>query len=1095
MAVDPIRLETPPAESSSQAAARYAQRAQLVRETPQDPNPVAPTGPRQEEDVGMTPFRGTTAREGTPARERVTATPASALPIPPVPRPEEPPTVQTSAREVRAESAPLPQIGGPTPRGGDALVQARPRAAAQPPLAEVRTVVTRGEAQVPTQPNTQARNRTTDLLESTFGSESSPSSGSSLRSRNRRPRRRENRRSETPSSGVSRLEGTMTRLTQQLEVTAATMAALQGTRNQPPTIAQEPIVVPSDEEDHVRQPQVRQPTTRHVSPRQPRERRSDPSERQREDRRRDQDRPARAAGSSEEASQRGTLTREAREGRPREAESIQVKKPDLPRPGEPGAPILGRGKSWRSFVEEYESVREFGRLSERQKIEYSIDYVEAKDRVIAREAIREATTWEDAKKQLRKYFASEKPEVRKEDLLKDHLYDEGMSFDYHLTNFKLMWDLLVEEGQVIEAEKGELFILTLPSIVRKDVVRVDTSDFEEVKRAAREEIEAVKKSNRIAWKHVNYRYLQMDKEYVSHSMKAVPPAPHLTGILTEAEKQKPATAPRSAAPKSPTDMRCIYCDSTEHLKRDCDYLEEDIKDGKVTIVNGRVMCKGMQPKANPGRGGIRAEVIKLTRPATKEGNAGLVTLSQNGLYAECDLVDQKYGISVSALQGNLNPTPTRTFVKPAATQVSQPPSRTRSPEPLVDPEQILREEAPHMVPGDFLRFQDRGTMTEKKSRGPPRVKLMTPLEYEESESTKRIVNQILDTQVTIPAREALACAPSVTAALHEMTGRKKYPLQGATPPPREIKIEGSTAPADDDQGQINAQRIDEGDGIRSGGAGRICMEGKKFYGRPTVQRTPDRPDSPPPRGGTACNAISISAIDVNPLSMSTTSSNEYAHLGWQPMVDVPGIPQYTRPIAISAIPIINVLIEGISFKALVDGGSMVNSIPRWVAARANVPVIESNSCAVTMADGTRVTQRGQALGVKVELGGIGARIPFLVSMDANHEAILGRPWIRMMRACDWTDDYGNGWIRIHAIPPQRGMVIVRTTNPFGTGNAVAGESQHDLMNARAMYEHMPNEPPMTRTEESLPAPQYEESARVMSQRAFLRHPYGELGNS
>ena len=256
----------------------------------------------------------------------------------------------------------------------------------------------------------------------------------------------------------------------------------------------------------------------------------------------------------------------------------------------------------------------------------------------------------------------------------------------------------------------------------------------------------------------------------------------------------PAAA--SSVPRSQSDRipRCIYCDSTQHGRRGCTDLQEDIKTGRVRInENGRIanVVTGEEIPVMFGRGGMR-KLVDMMQPRAPPPTPAPITANNRAItfddsmfgrlgdnstrvttldYERGVRIDEMVDADVEVKRRREDMERSRRVRSRLDDSVTPASGREQSMAP-----EIAVQDGPPIPPADSASEAPQPTASVAAGHKP---KYRLGSELNQTINASDIGEKIMNASVQLTIRDILAVSNDVSNYLHEQTRKKRIPLEAA----------------------------------------------------------------------------------------------------------------------------------------------------------------------------------------------------------------------------------------------------------------------------------------------------------------------------
>ena len=410
--------------------------------------------------------------------------------------------------------------------------------------------------------------------------------------------------------------------------------------------------------------------------------------------------------------------------------------------------------------------------------------------------------------------------------------------------------------------------------------------------------------------------------------------------------------------------RCLYCDSTDHTKRDCQELTKDLNERKCSLREGQVcLPDGRKAMLNTGRGGMIAEVRQQASSATQAAGPAPATganaipvperapatndASSRRISATATEFDEaEVEAAIKAETGWDSPVyrdSCHAYVSAYRDAEAYAMRRKRDEEnsdgnePAVAKRTRMRlrdEETPRIMDLDDDVDVLEAENTARPPKKSPAFKLTSELQRE-TDLKELVRDRILEAQVTLPLKSLLGLDGTKMQDLFmSLMKRKRVATE------KEATVAGITAnPTRDNAGYL----LEDDEEVVN------CFAARGW-----------------PSGGLS------------------DDEEDYRKEYWS-----------------RATPAISIQLAGIAkpVPALIDGGSEINVMSFGIFELSDpaFPMDTNPGWNMKTANGGVSRMLGACTGVAVTVGSITATHNFFVQHDVSFPVILGQPWIHRMR--------------------------------------------------------------------------------------------------
>ncbi|MGQ3285766.1 RNase H-like domain-containing protein [Bosea sp. (in: a-proteobacteria)] len=418
------------------------------------------------------------------------------------------------------------------------------------------------------------------------------------------------------------------------------------------------------------------------------------------------------------------------------------------------------GKNVKRFLRDYEEFADDLGATETEKVRGIVSHVDSKYRNVIREMKgSKRRDWSKLKKEIKSLFQHEQQlslSSLNRVLMKRDLLDYEIEFEEVAT-------ILEEKGLLTKKAKREAFLQNLEAKLKELVYNVYTG---------RENYTELKKLVRKKWKNI----LKLDKN-------------HFRPNYGNKEERK-----------------CSFCDSTEHLRRDCEELKKALRNGRVTIMEGKLYrLQDGKPELLPfnyGKGGMKnlLEEVKaktlhvnvhykdenISSDPNAYDNYSTVDLESNNIRYDSQEgpvmfeseEEDLFSIMYSSLQEE--------------EEYEATVEMKRRIEESSDEDELLPTAKKPMV--SFERNKEKEhTKTTMKSQEtpkreiksfidpkPPQYRLVNDLDDEKSK--KSALRKLLETPIALTMQETLAIAPSFRREVAKKLANRRVPIENNDKP-------------------------------------------------------------------------------------------------------------------------------------------------------------------------------------------------------------------------------------------------------------------------------------------------------------------------
>ncbi|KAJ1971200.1 hypothetical protein H4R34_005817, partial [Dimargaris verticillata] len=327
------------------------------------------------------------------------------------------------------------------------------------------------------------------------------------------------------------------------------------------------------------------------------------------------------------------------------------------------------GTNWREFRAAFvEACSELGYEGDR-KCRFLLRCTKpALQREIRQTCGFEDRDWEALERDIQALFHQQNDRDVRDELLV--LAEKGCTLETlprFTTQFEYAWRQVWQQSLTSAREKVVLYLKALPSTLRDQVTAMTAAmvateaglTYEQVKahaeRLARHQLQFERDLRRLECEPTGRRYPRAEQ----------PPVATVTNNEEEDMSQMRQRLERltlqtaGAQPSRAPQRQCPYCDDRGHGKRDCQFLTEDLRAGRVRLgFNNMVETSGGQPiPLNYNRGGMRALLPTLTQVAQPEvAQSNLVTATPPTLSADSMTLTMAWDEEVNAEEERHNQT-------------------------------------------------------------------------------------------------------------------------------------------------------------------------------------------------------------------------------------------------------------------------------------------------------------------------------------------------------------------------------------------------------------------------------------------------------
>jgi len=421
---------------------------------------------------------------------------------------------------------------------------------------------------------------------------------------------------------------------------------------------------------------------------------------------------------------------------------------------------------------------------------------------------------------------------------------------------------------------------------------------------------------------------------------------------------KESSAPKSTSTGRGLPLRCMWCDSFAHSRRDCKEFTEALDNKVVVFKEGKIHLKdGSEPlETNFGRGGMKALVYGISKEA------------------------KTYGVSID--------TPEQvSMLWPSAKKFAE--KEKINEEVLVHAGKSIRETTGWNDPVDALsvhayiaRVQHEAIMEEKRKR-----------DDAHEGASKRATRSDKTRQQTVPTREE--SMPDAVSSSKEKGKGPAYKLQS--------DIEAAT-----DLKKVLEDRILSGKveftlgevlGIAKREFHEVIIDIIKRKRQTTVESIPSnahvsrvaKDDDEYTTGDVSLLERRLEESDKAP---SHYANNHWARATTETLVKLGDLEE----------PIV----------ALIDHGSEINLISRELQEKGNWPIDLDHGWLIRAANNSRGDLYGACPNVKVTIGDVSDEQHFFVQDRSTYPIILGQPYITATRMETKVMDNGSAYARIRS---------------------------------------------------------------------------------
>lgn len=457
----------------------------------------------------------------------------------------------------------------------------------------------------------------------------------------------------------------------------------------------------------------------------------------------------------------------------------------------------------------------------------------------------------------------------------------------------------------------------------------------------------------------------------------------------------PLAAPLGYAPRLP--LTCIFCGKPGEYVKECPITEEYVQAGKAVrnpAANYRLELPNGQPMPYVKDGTMKDQMDKFyaTYPAAPPAAActnavfeqerpphtsNMISVSLAPpvptVYNEQDLMDVLQSINhVAYVEGQ---DPTAAIFEAAAEKVRRKAHHTD--DPPTAPRQTTAR--PANLPPKPPKVTQPSVASVPIPAG-PQYQFRAPIE--ETRLLAEVIDQALDTPITVTQRELLALAPEMRKAYREATTTCKVPIV-------------PTAVGAPVQRAFIEEVADKGEPLLSANVTEACVYSVGAQA-----------------GGT-------------PFFRCRVEGCEEMH------------PYPCAPVSESIRAIYPVFNKTHVIESLLDSGSEVTCMRRAVWEKLGVPVSENGKMTLTSADTHASPSLGIIRNLLLTVGGVDSYHQIIVMEHASYDVLLGRPFIKHLRCLD--SEIADGGHHVSIANPINGDRITiptaarKWTSPVGPG--------------------------------------------------------------
>jgi hypothetical protein len=490
----------------------------------------------------------------------------------------------------------------------------------------------------------------------------------------------------------------------------------------------------------------------------------------------------------------------------------------MPRPGQSGSLDVFTGQNASDYLDEFNVECELYRVDPKQRVllfpHYCISTI--KD-VVKLLPGYDGQVWDELQKEIKKlYWAGDHPKNTVTALNALIRTSNSIPLSVFVLKFSSITEVLVSKGTLSDIDRFAKLLEGLDEKMRNKVIKLctqkgwrvtdqDTGDkpkfddikaFLEAEARTAERVAVYEKENAIRGPSDS----KPPEKLISPATTAVAspaldPVRELTEQLAALTLMVKALQPQSTIDKSTTPnvpipastsfprgpRRCIWCDSTEHLRKECPTFDTVFKSGGVGFNNqGRVILTSTGQELIPayGRGGMKAFYESQPQAPVPVRQVSVNAISfDDGFGSSAGTritkLDGEEWVDVSVEEKRKRDG--MDFVKNARPRMNAPippPPAPPGGSPASPASQTQPTGGTAPPPGPMEVDEDNSTK--------PKYKLQS--ELGKTISTVDIGEKIMNTPVMLTIKEFLAVSPEMANYIHDQTRRRRSPIEESSSP-------------------------------------------------------------------------------------------------------------------------------------------------------------------------------------------------------------------------------------------------------------------------------------------------------------------------